>query len=536
MKKLICLCLVLCVLLSGCSFVDFRGYFENLAWILDGNSITAFEDMVYTRPDMTQFQQVLDASVKTAETETNLDNVVESIYAFYGEYDGFYTAYALSNIHYSLDLTDTYWETEYNYCSQLTGQADAGLDSLYRALAKSPIRQQLEAEEYFGADFFDAYEGETLYDETFQKMLEEEALLQSQYYSLTSLASGSEYYSDNFFRLYGSQMADVFVKLVKLRQDIAAYAGYSSYQKFANEFYYGRDYTVQQTSAYLEQIRQKLVPLYRDLEASGYWYNAYVPTNTDKAYTYVQTAAKAMGGMVQEAFEVMEAGKLYDISYSPNKFNNSFAIYLTNYYVPYIFLSPTGTNYDQLAFAHEFGHFCNEYASGGSMAGLDVAEVFSQGMEYLSLCYAPDEALRKLKMADSLQVFVGQAAYASFEQQVYDLKGDDLTTENVQSLYEQVMTAYGMDYEGWDSRDYVLVPHFFVSSMYVVSYVVSNDVALQLYMLEQSQPGQGLSRLADSLTTQQAGIQAFVQEAELTSPFTQGHVEEIAKTLQEILE
>ncbi len=536
MKKILALLLVLCMLLSGCTFVDFGGYFGNLLELVNGQPAPNFSDMVYTRPDMTHFQQVLDDCLESIKTETDLDGVLTAVYDFYEVYDSFYTGYALSNIRYSLDLTDTYWETEYNYCSSETAAADAGLDSIYRALAKSPLRSELESPEYFGPDFFDMYEGETLYDDTFQAMLEREAELQNQYYAISAEAAEEEVYSQSFFQKYGSQLEEVYVEMIRLRQQIARYAGYESYPEFAYSFYFGRDYSCQQAETYLEQIRQQLTPLYQRLVNAGFWTTAYTACTEAEVYAYVQRAAQAMGGTIQEAFAFMEAGGLYDISYNINKFPNSFEIYVTDYASPYIFLNPSGTNRDKLAFTHEFGHFCNDYASYGKMAGIDVAEVFSQGMEYLSLCYVENSGLEKLKMADSLQVYVVQAAYASFEQQVYALEGAALSKEAVRQLYQEVMTDFDMTYIGFDSREYVYIPHFFVAPMYVISYVVSNDVAMQMYMLEQQEPGKGLACLENSLTTMQSGIQGYVQEAGLmSSPFADGWLQQIKATLEKAL-
>ena len=90
--------------------------------------------------------------------------------------------------------------------------------------------------------------------------------------------------------------------------------------------------------------------------------------------------AENMGGLVQEAFVLMEGSGLYNISYGQNKYDASFEVYLTLYSEPYVFLNPTQSDYDFLSFAHEFVHFCNDYASYGSGATVDVAEFFSQGM------------------------------------------------------------------------------------------------------------------------------------------------------------
>ena len=191
---------------------------------------------------------------------------------------------------------------------------------------------------------------------------------------------------------------------------------------------------------------------------------------------------------------------------------------------------------DRLTFTHEFGHFCNDYASYGSVAGIDVAEVFSQGMEYLSLCYGEDsKAMKKLKMLDGLCVYVEQAAYASFEQQVYALEAEELTAENIRRLYEQVGTDFGFDVWVWDSRSFVNITHFYTNPMYVISYVVSNDAALQLYEKEQEETGSGLKTFEENLTTQETYFLAFTESAGLKSPFVEGRIEEVRQLLEDII-
>ena len=246
--------------------------------------------------------------------------------------------------------------------------------------------------------------------------------------------------------------------------------------------------------------------------------------------------AHNMGGIMKDAFDAMADSQLYDISYGENKFDASFSVYLYAYGAPYVFVNPTMTEYDKLTFAHEFGHFCNHYASHGSGAGVDVSEIFSQGLEYLSLCYTEDNGnLEKIRMATCLTTYVEQAAYASFERQVYGLTGDQLTVENIQALYESIGRAYGFDSWAWDSRDYVCTSHFFTSPMYVVSYVVSNDAALQLYQMEKAEQGTGLACYTENLTTMQPYFLAFLEEAGLKSPFAPGRLEEVRKTLETVL-
>lgn len=243
-----------------------------------------------------------------------------------------------------------------------------------------------------------------------------------------------------------------------------------------------------------------------------------------------------MGGIIAEAFSLMVDKGLYDITYSDKKYEGSFEVYLTDYYAPFVFVNPSATQQDKLTLIHEFGHFCNDYASGGSIAGVDVAEVFSQGLEYLSLCYGDEAgALAEMKMVDCLRIFVEQAAYATFEHQVYDLEDEDLTAENVYALYDEIGTRFGFDTWSWDSRDFVAIGHFYTDPMYIISYVVSNDAALQLYQMEQKEPGAGLAKYQQELDTEQTYFLAFLQEAGLENPFATGRVKKIKATLDEVL-
>ena len=531
MKKrfsmMLSICLVLCLLLSGCT--PLLSFFNQ--------GLVPYSQMEYTRPDMVELSLVLDESCKAALEETDIRKLEDAIWAFYDVYDQFYTNLCLAMIAHSQDLTDIYWEEEYAYCISHSAPTDAGLDKLYRSLAQSPIRDVLEGDDYFGADYFDSFEGESIYDEQLTQMLSQDALLCSQYQSINGQAAAVEYYSEEYFTQYGSQMAEIFLELVELRQQIAAYVGYESYPEFAYDFYHVRDYTPQQATSYLADIRAELVPLYQQVSASGFWDQELPACGEDDTFRYVKSMAQNMGGVISDAFTDMEKAGVYDISYGEKKYATSFEVYLSYYYTPYIFLSPSATEYDKLSFAHEFGHFCTDYVTiGGNVHSVDVAEIFSQGMEYLSLLYAEDPgSLTQLKMADCLGTYVEQAAFASFEHQVYSLTGDELTVEAIEQLYEEICIAYGLNTPQWDSRDYVCVPHFYEMPMYIISYVVSNDAALQIYEMEVKQQGTGLACLENNLYSTQPYILSFLEEAELESPFATGRLMRVRQTLEAIL-
>lgn len=521
MRKLLALILCLGVLLSGCGGIDIIGFFGALGAAtgitgdtpgktLSGDRVIPYSQMEYTRPDMEAMQALLE-NVREASSEGDLDKTLDGINELYDAYDWFYTAYNLADIRYSGDLTSEKWEAEYQFCGGAVGQADGMLEELYRILAVSPLADTLEGEDYFGEGFFDDYLGQSVYSDEFLALLEEESSLVSRYYQLTG-----EEYED--YDLWWNETAQVLADLIRVRQRIADCQGYDSYVDFAWDFYYDRDYTAAAAESYLRDIQETLTPLYRQMALTDVWDGAGRYASEDTTFSYLRAAAEKMGGRIYDAFRLMEEGELYDISYGENKYHSSFEVYLTSYGEPFLFMNPELTRYDSLTITHEFGHFCNDYASFGSTVGIDVAEFFSQGMEYLSLCYGEND-LARVKLADSLSIYVEQGCYAAFEQEMYRLTGDALSPEGLRELYEEIALSYGFDSVGYDPGEFITVNHFYTNPLYIISYVVSNDAAMQLYALERETPGEGLRRLEQHLDTEESFFLAFLESAGLQSPF-----------------
>ena len=516
------------VMLTGCSILE---DYQRLKAAYLGRSFTAFSDMEYERPDPEDVLQYQRECIALAEEGKDLDALTENIWDFYTEYDRFYTLYTLADIHYSMDMSDLYWSDEYDWCLEKSSEIDAAYDQLMYAFAASPLRKELEGDDLFGPGYFDGYEGESIWDEKLTQLMEEESALVMRY---EEMSMDLPDFDDPAYEAEAMELADLLAELIELRQHQAAYLGYDSYVNFASEFYYGRDYTPAEERAYLEQVRQTLVPIYRkvcemDSEELGYY-----RATEDQVFWYMEMAAENMGGIVEEAFGVMDGYDLYDISMGENKYPASFAVYIWDYNLPFVFLNPEGSNYDALSFAHEFGHFCNEYASYGTSLNVDCGEVLSQGMEYLSLCYTEGtEEMVPMKMADSICTYVEQAAYAAFEHAAYDLRGEELTGENLVALYEEITLGYGFDVWDYDGMELVELTHLYGYPCYMFSYIVSNDAAMQIYQLELEEEGKGLEIYEDCLTSEAWSLSEFVDEAGLESPFAEGRMEDVKAIFEE---
>ncbi len=543
---------LMCVLLGGCFVVDLPlevlpGLLPDLSPVEppatppsaipsgpspDYTGIT-FDEMVYTSPEPEEFVQQVDFCIKLAAGTTNVAELMEQVELCYELYCIFDTNYSLSMIYNSKDVTDDYWYNEYSYCMEVEPQFSANWDELLYALADCPLKDKLEADDFFGEGFFDDYQGESIWDKTYIALSEEENALLSQYYDLT----GQMAEMDEASLEYGQcqeQMENVYIELVKVRQSIARHLGYDNYMDYAYEEMYYRDYTPEQGMVLMDGIRRGLVDTYMELPDTV-WRPLWQDWQTEETYDYVATLAYNMGDTVYDAFCLMENGQLYDLNISANKYDSSFETYLYAYEVPYLFVNPSGTGGDPFTFAHEFGHFCNDYASGGTDVNIDVAEVFSQAMEYLSLEYGDaTHAMTEMKLAETVSTMVEQSALASFEYRVYSMSERQLTPENVRRAYAESLESYGL--YGGDGSYYINIPHYFISPMYIISYVVSADVAFQYYQLELDQPGAGLALLHRTLDTEHTQILSFVNSVGLESPFFQGRADAIRQTVEELMD
>ena len=491
---------------------------EQLLRYKGANPLTApkFENMKYTRPDLEAIDQAVDYCMSLIES-TDSKAVLAAFEHFMVLFSDFTTNYWLSYIHYNLDLSDEYWEQEQDFCNGYVARLDADQDILMHALAASSHRDYLEQHTTEG--IFDGYEGESLWTDRFTELMEQEKELQMEYFALSEEGANVE------------TLGQLLIDMIGLRKQIAEEAGYEDYPSFAYDLYYQRDYTVEDAAAYLETIRQELVPLYQTAVEDDGWMDGIRAANSESTLSYVEQVSEAMGVMVEQAFSLMTQKELYDMSHGYNKMSGAFTSFLPDHMTPFVYMDPTGTTYDYMTLTHEFGHFSRGLAVGGAAAGIDVEEIFSQGLENLSLCYGGAE-LTQLRMFLILSVYVEQGAFADFEHRIYDLEPEELTVEALRRTFEQVAEDYGLDYP---SGAFAQIDHFFLSPLYVISYVTSGDAALQLYQMELAEPGSGVACYNEALVSWTTTFLAFLEETGLESPFAPGRIQDVREMLENAL-
>ena len=420
-KRCFALLLALSLLLTGCSplfdlYSAFRGEYTRPDYS-DGAisyrdfqrpyqprvKYTAEPDIEYVRPDVDGLCSTLKSIGASATGgKAAAADIINQFDAAYDDYVLFNTMGELAYLRYTRDLSDSYYEAEYTWCTDQTTRVEKAIEDCYTTMAKSSLRSALE-EQYFGEDFFASYDSDGVYsDARTVALLQQESELQAQYVALQNdpaiewngaVRSVSEllenavtadlYYEvlGAYYDAYGAQAGEIYIKLIQTRRELAGRLGYGSYADYAYDALYYRDYTPAQAERYVERVRTELAPVYTET-AEPMQLSAL---SADETMRHLHEAADTLGGEVQTAMGFLDAYELYDITSSANKMPGSYTTYLESYEMPYIYISPEGTLADLLTAAHEFGHFVDGYVNCNQTFSIDCSEVFSQALEYLTL-------------------------------------------------------------------------------------------------------------------------------------------------------
>lgn len=561
-KKLLVLltALLLVLPLGGCGFAGEESVGKE-------QKTLGFDDMTYRRPDVEKMEQELEQleqALGRPSLPSTLLRLIRNCYDCYYDFD---TMTSLADIRSCQDLTDEFYREEYAWCMENLPRMQQLVDEMYRLCARSfyaPLLERLAFWEGFSQEYglepgqqpeeiYELYRQESRLISRYRSIIAEPTVeIDGKSYSyseyLAAAAGEAEIYRavEAYYEKYNPLLADVYAQLVKLRREQAQLLGYESYEQMQYSSSYQRDYGPGEAAEYMEDIKENLVPLYRQL-MTGQTYSAiqWKFMSEARLENIMAVAAENMGGEIWESFQAMRSRGLYDIQLRANKAQLSFQTYLRNYEAPFLFLSPYGDQSDVLAFAHEFGHFTDAYVNYNAYETTDVAECFSQAMELLVLFYlegamTPEEIeqMQVYKALDSLEMYVGQAAIAVFESEVFTLEEGELTAENLNRLYREISTDYCLgdgSLPGW-GLSWIDISHLFETPFYVVSYPVTNDAALQIFALEQSCPGLGLDKFREMLPRTQETFMPTLEEGGLLSPFREGSVAAVRQSLEDMLE
>lgn len=544
----------------------------------DRNTVK-FNEIVYSRPDMAALTDAFSAVADDiSSTELTFDEKIGRLESVEDDYSHMLTMLSYSNVKKDADVSDEYWASEHAYISEAYPAFSAALEAVFVAAAQSPDAERFE-NEYFGDGLIEKYAGGGSITEKLVELAEKEARLENEYSTISGantvitykgmtdtydnviesckerLGAESAAYKtalDECDRLYAKAVSEktrnIFVELLKVRRDIADEYGYGSYAEHAYKAIY-HDYSESKMLRYIEDIATCIIPVWAALEA--YVFSGYEPSfesTVDKTelINTLYSVYEDMDAELHDAYSFMLQFELYDINAeSENRFAGSFETYLYDCDAPFVFVSTGGGAEDFMTLSHEFGHFADDFFNRGGSTSLDLSEISSTALEFLTFLRL-DEALGTdmtdmhfLKIREALRTLVFQGFYALFEHYAYAIPENEISEEAVKGAMLKAATdmnlnadAFTVNFESgiYHELDYVLIPHLLLYPCYVESYCTSVAVSLEIYFLEKQTEGAGLTAYLDLIKREDTPLEFedYIEESGLTSPFEKGFLEELA--------
>lgn len=305
-----------------------------------------------------------------------------------------------------------------------------------------------------------------------------------------------------YYEESGGRLAEIFMKMVRVRDETAKISGFDNYAQYAYETLYGRDYGIDEAAEFHAGVKKHIVPVYKRLGEMLVSSNAPTDMSDGEIIAAVGECIGDISSEMKTSYDYMISHGMLDMEYSENKVpaGNAYTVMLEKYEVPYIFISPNEENdiWKVDSLIHEFGHFNTmlydpyyRIPRGGSAVeedflsqNTDLSEVDSQGLEMLFMEYndelygvnAPDADIYRIySMLDSI---CSGCLFDEWQTIVYE--NPRLSAEEADAVFNSLAEDYGT-YGGGLPYLWTGVTHNFDEPMYYISYAVSAMASLELW-------------------------------------------------------
>jgi oligoendopeptidase F len=327
---------------------------------------------------------------------------------------------------------------------------------------------------------------------------------------------------------------DIFDQLVKLREQIAANAGFGNYRDYAFRKRRRFDYTPEDCWKFHEAIEQEIMPVLCELQAERCqqlklpalrpWDLAVDPLNrpplrpfehVDQMVEKAQRVFNRLDGTLSNEFRTMNELRLLDLDNRKGKAPGGYQSTLNEARLPFIFMNAVGVQRDVETILHEAGHAFHALASREEdlyfyrHAPIEFCEVASMSMEllgneYLEEFYAPPEARRARRdhLESIVEIFPWIATVDAFQHWIYSHPGHSRAERTAAWL--ELMNRFGGRVE-WSGYEKVRASlwhrqlHIFLDPFYYVEYGIAQLGALQVWANSKRDKGQALKAYRQAL-------------------------------------
>lgn len=308
----------------------------------------------------------------------------------------------------------------------------------------------------------------------------------------------------------------IFDELLKLRERIAANAGFSNYLEYAFRARGRFDYGPEECVKFHEAIELEVMPVLKELQAERQrelgvdslrpWDLAVDPLNrpalrpfeeADAMVERTQRIFERLDGSLAAQFRKMNELRLLDLANRKGKAPGGYQSTLAESRLPFIFMNAVGVQRDVETMLHEAGHAFHALAAQSEdlyayrNAPIEFCEVASMSMEllgnqFLDEFYSEGDAARARRdhLEGIIEIFPWIATVDAFQHWIYSHGGH--SREERTSAWNNLIDRFGgnVDWNGYESVRSNLWHrqlHIFLHPFYYVEYGIAQLGALQIW-------------------------------------------------------
>jgi oligoendopeptidase F len=312
------------------------------------------------------------------------------------------------------------------------------------------------------------------------------------------------------------KMEGIFERLLKLREQIAANAGFPNYLQYAFRARGRFDYTPEDCLKFHEAIEAEVMPVLRGLQSERRrqlgletlrpWDLAVDPLNKpalrpfekiDNLVAGVHDIFSHLDSRMAQDFQMMRDWRLLDLDNRKGKAPGGYQSTLAESRLPFIFMNAVGLQRDVETILHEAGHAFHALATRAEdlyayrSAPIEFCEVASMSMEllgnqFLERFYGPEDAHRARRdhLEGILKIFPWIATVDAFQHWIYSHPGHSRAER--QKAWLELMARFGgdVDWSGYEKARMNLWHrqlHIFIHPFYYVEYGIAQLGALQVW-------------------------------------------------------
>ena len=541
----------------------------------------SFQKLVYTRPDERQVITGIKEQEEALRGAADWEEAKKAFERFHEIQEEFRSMCQIAEIRFTLDVRDPFYGEENEALGEMGPRVSAVEHDFYDALLKCPYREEIDRD--YGPILLEKLRQEAAGGgDAVTELVREENRLLGRFRkiigsSLVDFRGGKlpverlyPYKGDRnrevreaayraegeYFAGYREELEEIFDALVKVRDAQAKALGFSDFAQLCVIRMGRMGYGLEEIAHYREQVKKYWVPAVTKIKEEqrkrlglkdwkAYDNLLYFPDYNPVPQGGPEEMLKACSRMFHELsretgefFDTLTEHGMFDLDAREGKAPGGYCGSVDSERLPFIFSNFNGTTMDIDVLIHESGHAFaayEAYLSGVSPecreASSETAETHSTAMELLTmpwhgLFFGKDAArYDRFLMERTLTYLPGGCASDEFLTEVSLNPG--MSSVERHALWKRLRSEYQPHFSDYgdipmygEGQEWLFDSQIVTNPFYFVDYGMARNVSLQLFLLQQKDPGLAWSKYIRFLKA--GGTKSFrslVREIGLEVPF-----------------